>query len=168
MPVRTVRLPAISHDSELHELDMSSNHESYVSRPGEDNPLRVQYYHRSPEKHVVAKVLFTQRAKGPPGHAHGGSMAAVFDETMGTAAWFNGHPVLAAGLEVSFRMPLPLGTTAWCEAWVDKVSGKKVHIAAVLYLENTPGTLFGTARGLFIRLPMESFTRAAEGGDLIR
>ena len=40
--------------------------------------------------------------EGPPGHAHGGSMAAVLDEAMGAAAWMEGHLVVAVRLATSF------------------------------------------------------------------
>ena len=168
MPIRSVQRPVISADSQLHPLDMSGNRQSFVSRPDENNPLRVLYYYREPEKHVVAHVLFSSGAKGPPGHAHGGSMAAVFDETMGTCAWYNGYPVLAAGLEVSFRAPLPLETATCCEAWVEEVTGRKVRIAAMLFEASDPACVFGTARGLFVSLPIESFARPAKGGELRR
>ena len=61
-----------------------------------------------------------------PGHAHGGSMAAVLDEALGAAAWMSGHPVVAARLVTVFRRMLPLGTSCFLEAQVSSVERKKL------------------------------------------
>ena len=53
-------------------------------------------------------------------------MAAVLDESLAAAAWLEGYVVLSAELTVRYRRPLPLGTTATMEAWVDQVNGRKV------------------------------------------
>ena len=68
--------------------------------------LQVAYF-TSPEGHLKARAWFGPHTKGPPGHAHGGSMAALLDEVVGGAAWVAGHPVVAATLNVRFRAMLP-------------------------------------------------------------
>ena len=47
----------------------------------------IHYFRTGPDRSLRAKVLFGPGTQGPPGHAHGGSMAAVLDEAMGGAAW---------------------------------------------------------------------------------
>ena len=41
---------------------------------------------------------------GPPGHVHGGAMAAALDEAMGAVCWMNGHPVVAATISREIRL----------------------------------------------------------------
>jgi acyl-coenzyme A thioesterase PaaI-like protein len=51
--------------------------DSFVS--GEAGALSVRYF-RTEDRSVRAKAVFGSRTQGPPGFAHGGSMAALLDE----------------------------------------------------------------------------------------
>ena len=101
---------------------------SFVSGDADGDRLRVQYYER--DSALLARVWFGPEAEGPPGHAHGGALAAVLDEAMGYAAWLAGHPVVAARLTTDFRRMLPLGTVCTVEPTVERVEGRKVHVSA--------------------------------------
>src|SRR5690348_6934184 len=61
---------------------------------------------------------FTPRlgVEGPKAHSHGGFLATVLDETMGSSCWYNGLPVLAANLTVRYRKSVPLNGTYQCTA----------------------------------------------------
>jgi acyl-coenzyme A thioesterase PaaI-like protein len=121
---------------------------SFVSGDRGDR-LRVKYFRNQATGHLVGKVWFGPGTQGPPGHAHGGSMAALLDEVMGTAAWISGHPVLAASIKIDFRNTIPLQTVAFFEGWVDAVDGKKVTTRAKLL--GPDGKVFAEGEGLFIR-----------------
>jgi acyl-coenzyme A thioesterase PaaI-like protein len=125
---------------------------SFVSGDAGDR-LRVKYFRRQEDGHLVGKVWFGPGTQGPPGHVHGGSMAALLDEVMGTSAWISGHPVLAASIKIDFRNTIPLQTIAFFEGWVDTVSGRKVTTRS--RLAGPDGKLFAEGEGLFIR--MEKF-----------
>jgi acyl-coenzyme A thioesterase PaaI-like protein len=112
--------------------------------------LVVRYFQREADGALVGKAWYGKGAAGPPGHAHGGSIAAVLDEAMGRAAWMQGHAVLAARLTVDFRAMLPLETVAKFEAFVDAVDGRKVHTRAVL--TDAAGKVIAEGAGLFVVL----------------
>lgn len=112
---------------------------------------------RESDTRLFTKIWFGRGAEGPPGHAHGGSMAAVLDHAMGIASWVAGHPVVAATITVNFHRKLPLGIVAVAESWVEAVQGKKVTAAGKLYFED-PERPYSTSTGLFIKQPMESFS----------
>ena len=57
---------------------------------------------------LSGKVWFGPEAEGPPGHAHGGSIATVLDQAMGHCAWYKGHPCVAGQFTVQFRSMAPL------------------------------------------------------------
>ncbi len=99
---------------------------SFVSDDPTGDRLRVAYFRRGEEPGVVAKAWFGPGAEGPPGHAHGGSVAAVLDEALGAAAWVVGHPVVVARLAIDMREMVPIGTDATVEAAVVAVDGRKV------------------------------------------
>ena len=133
---------------------------SFVSGDPEGDRLRVRYFWRGGERPLVGRAWFGPGAEGPPGHAHGGSMAAVLDEAMGAAAWIEGHKVVAVQLDTSFRHLLPLGTDALLEAWVEGVEGRKVRTAGRLFDEK--GEVFAEATALFVTLDPGRFGEILE------
>jgi acyl-coenzyme A thioesterase PaaI-like protein len=123
---------------------------SFVSTGPTGGRLRVAYYRRAGDDHLVGRAWFGPETEGPPGHAHGGSIAAVLDETLGAAAWAAGHPVVIASLKVDFRTMLPLGTDATFETWIESAEGRKVHTRGRLV--SATGDVFAEGRALCIVL----------------
>lgn len=144
----------------LDPLESVGTGRSFVSGEPSGDRLRVAYFRRESDGALVGKVWFGRGAEGPPGHAHGGSMAAVLDEAMGAAAWMAGHMVLAVKLTTDFKQMLPLGTDASLEAWVERVDGRKVLTRGVL--SGADGKPFATAEGIFLVLQPERFSGLAE------
>ena len=112
--------------------------------------MRVAYFRRESDGALVGKVWFGPWCEGPPGHAHGGSMAAALDDAIGKIGWLSGHRVVAARISVSFRRMLPLGTDATLEAWIDRKDGRKLHTRG--HLLGDDGEPYAEAEGLFIEL----------------
>lgn len=122
---------------------------SFLDDNGTQDRVRVAYFRRGHEPMLRARVWFGPAAEGPPGHAHGGSVAAVLDEALGASAWLLGHRVVVARLSVDFREMVPLGTDATVEASVVAVEGRKVTCRARL----TDGaTLLAEAEALCVAL----------------
>ena len=130
---------------------------SFVHGEEGDDRLRVAHYRRDSDGALMGKVWFGPWCEGPPGHAHGGSMAAVLDDAIGKIGWLSGHRVVAASITVHFRRMLPLGTDATLEAWIDRIDGRKVHTRGRLY--DDEGKTFAEAEGLFIELSEEAETK---------
>lgn len=130
--------------------------ESFVSGDPDSRRLRVAYFIHQEEKRLYAKAWFGKGAQGPPGYAHGGSISAVLDEAMGFAAWMDGHPVVAASLNVQFKKSIPLGTDCIVSAWVHKTDGRKIMVEGHISHPDTQHP-FAISEGLFITQPMERF-----------
>ena len=129
---------------------------SFVSGDPEGDQLRVFYFLRESDNVLCAKVWFGMGAEGPPGHAHGGSMAAVLDDTMGCICWVLGHPVVAAEITIGFQKSLPLEKIIQVETSIDSIEGKKIKcIGRIFNPEN--GDTYTTGKGLFIKQPLEKF-----------
>lgn len=126
---------------------------SFVSGGPSGDRLRVAYFRREDHPGLVGRAWFGPGAEGPPNHAHGGSVAAVLDEAMGSAAWQDGYPVVAAQLVTNFRKMVPLNVDLRFEAHVERVEGRKVYARG--RLTDDEGTLFSDAEALFIILPEE-------------
>ena len=117
--------------------------------------MRTAYF-RGPEAgRLYAKAWFGRETQGPPGHVHGGAMAAVLDEAMGGACWMNGHRTVAAKISVSFIAMLKLGSETTVESCVERVDGRKVYVRATLSDAN--GALVAESDGLFIVLREDAF-----------
>ncbi|MFQ5524954.1 MAG: PaaI family thioesterase [Thermoanaerobaculia bacterium] len=137
----------------IERLNEDRNAESYVSGEPTGRRLRVQYFRRRSDGALMGKVWFGPGTQGPPGHSHGGSVAALLDEAMGFSAWTAGHRVLAAHIEVDFRAMVPLGTIASLEAQVVDKDGRKVQVGARLELPD--GSVAAQATGLFLEIRAE-------------
>ncbi|HNE21122.1 MAG TPA: PaaI family thioesterase [Turneriella sp.] len=97
---------------------------------------------------------FTPRpgAEGPKAHAHGGFLATILDETMGSACWYHGLPVLAANLSVRYRRSVPLNGTYMCEAKIERLETRRAMVAARIYKDDVT---YCEATGVFVRVPIE-------------
>ncbi|HQU33096.1 MAG TPA: PaaI family thioesterase, partial [Thermoanaerobaculaceae bacterium] len=88
---------------------------------------------------------------GPPGHAHGGSIAAVMDEALGLAGWAAGYPVVVGNLNVSFRTMLPLRRVVTLDSEVVSAAGRKVTVRGRIV--GGRGTVYAEAESLCITIP---------------
>ncbi len=129
-------------------------HSFLVANPSGES-VRIAYF-RGPEPGVLyARAWFGRETQGPPGHVHGGAMAAVLDEAMGGACWMNGHRTVAAKISVSFIAMLKLETETTVESRVERIDGRKVYVRARLF--GAGAAPIAEADGLFIVLREEAF-----------
>ena len=156
MSETAVDLSGASDWSPLNMPFSDTHGPSYVGDRDFGDQLRVKTFVRGEDRRLFARVWFGPGAQGPPGHAHGGSMAAVLDHMMGISCWVAGHPVVAATITVNFHRKLPLKLVTTVEAWVTEVQGKKISSVGRIYGEDR-GTPFVSSDGLFIEQAPEVF-----------
>jgi acyl-coenzyme A thioesterase PaaI-like protein len=112
--------------------------------------VRLAYFRKLDESTLYAKAWFGKKTMGPPGHVHGGAMAATLDEAMGAAAWMHEHHCVAATITISFLSMVPIESETIVEARIDRVDGRKIHLRAVL--KDLSGKNVAEGTGLFIVL----------------
>jgi acyl-coenzyme A thioesterase PaaI-like protein len=100
---------------------------------------------------IIGKVIMDDSKEGPPGHAHGGALAALVDEVMGASAWHAGHRVLAVSLSFSLKSAVPLHTEVILRGRVDRKEGRKVFASGELLLPDGRIAIEGT--GVFVEAP---------------
>lgn len=131
------------------------SHSFLVANPSGES-VRIAYF-RGPEAEVLyAKAWFGRETQGPPGHVHGGAMAAVLDEAMGGACWMNGHRTVAAKISVSFLDMVKLETETRVESRIERVDGRKVYVRALLF---DGARRVAESDGLFIVLREEALSK---------
>ncbi|MNY02900.1 Thioesterase superfamily protein [compost metagenome] len=125
-----------------------------------DNPagMRADFYR---DQDVIrSPFVFGDAQMGPPGHAHGGSLAALLDEIMGAAAWNRRTNLLAVHLEYDLRRPTPVGVEVMASAWVKADGNRSIRVASEIRLPD--GTVAVEASGVFAQAP-KLFERAFHG-----
>jgi acyl-coenzyme A thioesterase PaaI-like protein len=96
------------------------------------------------------RVWFRQFHHGANGAAHGGAIALLFDELLGTLSNSDGRPAArTAYLTTNFRRIARIGVELRYEATIDRVEGRKVFSSGRL----TDGEhLVADAEALFVQL----------------
>jgi acyl-coenzyme A thioesterase PaaI-like protein len=93
---------------------------------------------------IEGEVVFGPAYEGPPGHVHGGFVAAMFDELLGFAQM---GPGFTATLTIKYLKPTPLNQKLQLSAAVDRVEGRKRWVRGTCELD---GVRLSEAEGLFI------------------
>lgn len=112
---------------------------------------------------VLGDAVFTEPYEGPPGHCHGGFIAAAFDEVLGMAQSLTGRPGMTGRLSVTYRAPTPLHSEIRFKGWVEKVDGRKIFTKGTAHHGDT---LCAEAEVLFLSMPPEMMDLLRKGRDL--
>jgi len=75
---------------------------------------------------LVATLVFSNAFEGGPGLAHGGYVAAAFDELLGLTQSLTGEAGMTGKLKVRYRSPCPLNTELRMEGRVHQREGQKI------------------------------------------
>ncbi len=107
-------------------------------------PLRV---YREGDR-AVTDVVLERSHQGAPGMAHGGFVAAIYDDLLGFLLMLQETIAFTAYLTVNYKLGTLIGEPLRFEAWIDRVEGKKMFLAGEC--RDGTGTIVTTAEGLFI------------------
>ncbi len=127
--------------------------DGFISGKQSESRLIVRYFRHEADGELRAKILLGAGTQGPPGHVHGGCMAALLDEAMGAAAWMQRHLAVAAELTIRFKTMLPIGTRCLIAARVTSVAGRKVNATATIQDES--GAIYCEGDALFVTVGAE-------------
>lgn len=75
---------------------------------------------------LLATLVFSSAFEGGPGLAHGGYVAAAFDELLGLTQSLTGEAGMTGELKVRYRSPCPLNTELRMEGRVHQREGRKI------------------------------------------
>lgn len=106
--------------------------------------------------HIKGHVTLDRRHEGAPGFAHGGAVATVLDDTLGTLLIVLRRPAVTAKLDVDYRRPAFLGRRFEVEAWAERTEGRKLWLAGRM---TEDGEIVAEARALFVSVSTEHFLK---------
>jgi hypothetical protein len=121
-------------------------------------------------KELRGRAYFDYPYEGPPTCVHGGIVAAIFDEMLGSANIVTGRAGMTGTLKVIYRKPTPLLQELDLVARQDRIEGRKIFASGAIYAN---GELTAEAEGIFIELQQDKMIRVvrqnaeAGGGALI-
>ena len=115
---------------------------------------------------IHAELVVGEHHQGAPGLAHGGLLAAAFDEALGTVTWLLRVPVVTAHLETDYRSPVPVGSVMMIDAECYAVAGRKIYSRAVGRLGGPEGPVAVEAHAVFVAVPLEHFRANGRAADI--
>ena len=113
------------------------------------NPMSIAATYEHDGEEVVARVILGPAFEGAPGRAHGGIVAALFDETMGAVLPAIGTLAYTGSLTINYRAPTPIGEQLEFRARVVERTGRRLMLEATGVVG---GTRFADAEGVFIEV----------------
>jgi acyl-coenzyme A thioesterase PaaI-like protein len=115
---------------------------------------------------VFAVFEVTEHHQGAPGISHGGILSLAFDESLGATNWLIRASAVTAHLEVSYRLPVPVGTKVYIQATMQAIKGRKIWSTAEGRLNSPDGPLAVEAGSLYMQVPIGHFTKHGRKEDL--
>jgi acyl-coenzyme A thioesterase PaaI-like protein len=110
-------------------------------------------------RHVEGTVTFGQAYEGPPGHVHGGFVAAALDELLGMTLIAKHVPGMTGRLTIHYRRPTPLHKPLRVVGEVERVEGRKVYVTGRIL---DGDMVCSEAEGLFLTVDFEDMARLVE------
>lgn len=146
------------HDAGVDEEHRGLFPDSIVS--GIDNPMGINAKMIRDGDEAVLRATLRSAHQGAPGRAHGGIVAALFDEAMGLVVSMMQVMAFTGWLKVTYRAGTPLHEELEIRARMTGREGRKISMAAEL--RDGGGQLLAEADALFIEVDVERFLKLAE------
>jgi acyl-coenzyme A thioesterase PaaI-like protein len=123
---------------------------------GEANPTGVELAVDYEGDEIVATVVLRRAFEGAPGRAHGGIVAAAFDDVTGFVIGQLREPAFTGELTVRYLAPVPVETPLEMRARLDGRERRKLFISGDAR-DTTTGTLVATCTAIYITVDPSRF-----------
>jgi acyl-coenzyme A thioesterase PaaI-like protein len=108
---------------------------------------------------MVADLELGAAFEGAPGRAHGGIVAAAFDDFTGAIIGMLDQPAFTGELTVRFVQPVPVRTPLRFRTWLESRDGRKLHIHANAHAGEQ---LVATCKAIYITVDPLIFSAAPD------
>jgi acyl-coenzyme A thioesterase PaaI-like protein len=135
---------------------MTSTGSGFADRAvgGAANPTSVDVEVDYEADEVVARVVLRRAFEGAPGRAHGGIVAAAFDDVTGFVIGMLREPAFTGELTVRYLAPVPVDETLELRARLDGRERRKLFISADARFEDL---VVATCRAIYITVDPARF-----------
>lgn len=141
---------------ERQEVTLHSRFDPMTDRAvgGQTNPISAELEIEHDDDEVVVRTVLGAAYEGAPGRAHGGMVAALFDDVTGFALPLAGTAAYTGELTVRYHRPVPIGTPLEFRTRIAGRQGRKLRITA----DCTAGDeAVASAEALFIAVDLSRF-----------
>ncbi len=149
--------PARPERTGFSETASEVDHYTYIAHGpliGKLNPLAPPLNLKVEDNKVFGSVNFGSAYEGPPGHVHGGYIAAMFDDLLGCAQSLSDKIGVTGTISIRFCAPTPLKTDLRLEGTLDRIEGRKIYVTGKMYAEDL---LTAEATGICITLATKHY-----------
>ena len=126
---------------------------------GASNPTSVELEVRYDDTEVIADVTLRRAFEGAPGRAHGGIVAAAFDDVTGFVIAQLQEPAFTGELTVRYLAPVPIDEPLEIRARLDGRERRKLFISGEVRAD---GTVIATCRAIYITVDPSTFALAPD------
>jgi acyl-coenzyme A thioesterase PaaI-like protein len=126
---------------------------------GTANPTSVDIAVRFEGDEVVADVVLRRAFEGAPGRAHGGIVAAAFDDVTGFVIGMLQEPAFTGELTVRYLAPVPVEERLEMRARLDGRERRKLFITAEV---RRGDTVIATCRAIYVKVDPARFAGAPD------
>ncbi len=154
---RLDEFPARTNRSGFSETALKIDHYTYIAHGpliGKLNPLAPPLKLKLKDNKILGSVSFGTSYEGPPGHVHGGYIAAVFDDLLGCAQSLSDKIGVTGTITVKFCAPIPLYTDLRLEGILDRIEGRKIFVTGKMFAGDL---LAAEATGIWITLSSQHY-----------
>ncbi len=121
---------------------------------GQENPLGIAASGFRDKDEAVINVTLGAAFEGAPNRAHGGIVAALFDDAMGMILNIIETPAFTGKLTINYLAPTPVGQQLEFRAKCDQIDGRKIYVSAKATHDKK---VIATADAIFISVPQAKF-----------
>jgi acyl-coenzyme A thioesterase PaaI-like protein len=126
---------------------------------GWSNPTGVELEVRFDDGEVVAELVLRRAVEGAPGRAHGGIVAAAFDDVTGFVIGRLQEPAFTGELTVRYLAAVPVDQPLEIRARLDGRERRKLFISADL---RAVDVVVATCRAIYITVDLARFAGAPD------
>jgi len=126
---------------------------------GNSNPTSVELEIRFKGEEVIADFVLRRAFEGAPGRAHGGIVAAVFDDVTGFVIGRLQEPAFTGELTVRYLAAVPVDQALEIRARLEGRERRKLFISAELHTGNE---IVATCRAIYITVELSRFAGAPD------
>jgi acyl-coenzyme A thioesterase PaaI-like protein len=126
---------------------------------GWSNPTSLDLRVRYEDDEVVADLVLRRAFEGAPGRAHGGIVAAAFDDVTGFVIGKLQEPAFTGELTVRYLAPVPVDEPLEIRARLDGRERRKLFISADARAHET---VVATCRAIYITVDPTRFAGAPD------
>jgi acyl-coenzyme A thioesterase PaaI-like protein len=126
---------------------------------GSSNPTGVELQVRFEDEEVIADLVLRRAFEGAPGRAHGGIVAAAFDDVTGFVIGRLQEPAFTGELTVRYLAAVPVDQALEIRARLDGRERRKLFISAEL---RTGHEILATCRAIYITVDLARFAGAPD------